>query len=211
MVRGSRPAAAGAVAPLVVEHDPVTGLDQAAGDRDPDGVGAAPAVGEDHRRTFADIPHGQVGAVRRGQADRTGRLQRAPAELTGDRTEGSVPGGGGARAEVAGPRGGHLPVGDGAPHERGGGAERQEAATAAGEVEGRHSGATAQAGHELLEGDGREAMGVPAEHRFESHRHHGPVGRDGLDDGGPHLLRWVGVGEALDQPCAAVEGPPCRR
>ncbi len=133
-----RPPTAGPVAPLVVEHDTVTGFDQTAGHRDPDGVGAAPAVGEDHRWSLPDVPEGQLGTVLGLQAAQRGRLQRAPPELIEVGTRGGVPGGERRRRPVTGPRGRHLLVGDRSSHQGGGGTEGKQAATAAGDVEGCH-------------------------------------------------------------------------
>jgi hypothetical protein len=75
-----RPPAAGPVAALVVEHDPVAGLDQTAGHRHPYGVAATPAVGEHDAGPFAVIPDGEAGAVGGGDGQRGRFVQAAPTQ-----------------------------------------------------------------------------------------------------------------------------------
>jgi hypothetical protein len=73
------------VTALVVEHHPGTLLPKAPGDRKPDFVAAAPAVGEDHHRCIGtvalDVPHGESRPVGRpdGEMVRT-RHAFAPSE-----------------------------------------------------------------------------------------------------------------------------------
>ena len=65
---GAEPRGAQPVPPLVVEHDAESLFAKTTGDRKPDLVTAAPAVGEnDHRRVVTvalDVPHGELRAVR---------------------------------------------------------------------------------------------------------------------------------------------------
>ena len=70
-----------AVSPLVVEHDPVAGLDQTAGDGDPHGVARGPAVGEHHGWAGPDVPRGEASTVGRRDGDLTRWFDLAPAQI----------------------------------------------------------------------------------------------------------------------------------
>ena len=129
-----RAPAAGAVTPLVIEHHTVTGLDQTARHREPDFVGATPAVGEDDRRATSHIPHGQDAAVLRGDAELRRHLEISPPEVVGRRLlEGLVR----CRSTAGAMRGGPS-VSGGAADEGRRRANDEKATTAAGKVEGGH-------------------------------------------------------------------------
>ena len=70
-----------AVSALVVEHDPVAGLDQTAGDGDPHSVAGGPAVGEHHGWAAPDVPHGEASTVGRRDGDLTRWFELAPAQI----------------------------------------------------------------------------------------------------------------------------------
>ena len=70
-----------AVSALVVEHDPVAGLDQTAGDRDPHSVAGGPAVGKHHGWAAPDVPRGEASTVGRRDGDLTRWFELAPAQI----------------------------------------------------------------------------------------------------------------------------------
>ena len=133
----------------------------------------------------AHIPHGQSAPSAGVHGELSGRLEHPPSQLSSSspgRSSGGSVVQGPVRVREAAPSVGGRPADQG-----GGGTEREEAATAAGDVERWHYRRPLRRANRLLEGDRREPVGVPAEDRFESHRDQGPIGGDGLDDGAPTI------------------------